>query len=366
MYPILAVLQHLDDAGAPSTEICYVGNASGIEAKLAARAGLPFEGISTASFHGASPWTVPRRLVGLARGTAQCLALMGDFRPQAVFATGGYVCAPAILAGWISRVPSLIYLPDLTPGWAVKLLGRLATRVAVSVDSSIDSFPPRKAVVTGYPVRRELFGTDKAACRRRLDLKEDQKTLLVLGGSQGAHTINLAVSRILEELLGLCQMVHLSGEQDFPWLLSRRDELPAALSQRYRVYPYLHEEMIFALGAADLAVARAGAATVGELPALGLPGILIPYPHAGRHQDLNAQYMVENQAAVKIDDHRLENGVLRQTILGLLKDDDRLAALAQGARRLARPDAASSVARLLHEISTAKRQSRAEGHGPTL
>lgn len=329
-----------------------MGNASGIEAKLAARAGLPFQGISTASFHGASPWTVPLRLADLARGTAQCLALIGDFRPQAVFATGGYVCAPAILAAWIRRVPSLIYLPDLTPGWAVKLLGRLATRVAVSVESSLDSFPPGKAEVTGYPVRRELFATDKAACRRRLNLEESQKTLLVLGGSQGAHSINLAVSPLLEELLGQCQTIHLCGEQDLPWLLSRREELPAGLSQRYHLYPYLHEEMIFALGAADLAVARAGAATVGELPALGLPGILIPYPHAGRHQDLNAQYMVENQAAVKIDDHRLENGVLRQAILGLLNDDDRLAALAQGARRLARPDATSNIARLLHEIST--------------
>ncbi len=328
-----------------------MGSGSGIEAKLAPRAGLPFKGISTASFHGASLWVLPRRLAALARGTAQCLTLMGHLRPQAVFATGGYVCAPAVLAGWIKGVPSLIYLPDLTPGLAIRFLGRFATLVAVSFEESADSFPPRKAVVTGYPVRQELFETDKAASRRRLHLEEDLKTLLVLGGSQGAHSINLAVSNMLEELLALCQIVHISGEQDLPWLLSCKRELPDALSQQYTVYPYLHEEMICALGAADLAIARAGAATVGEFPALGLPSILVPYPHAGRHQDLNAQYMVENHAAVKIDDAQMGNGVLRQTIVGLLNDDDRLAALAQGAKRLARPDAAGRIARLLRDIA---------------
>jgi UDP-N-acetylglucosamine--N-acetylmuramyl-(pentapeptide) pyrophosphoryl-undecaprenol N-acetylglucosamine transferase len=351
VYPILAVLQSLDREGTSPSEVWYVGNASGIEARLAQRAGLPFRGISTPSFHGARPWLVPARLAKLAHGTTQCMAIIQEFRPEALFATGGYVCAPAVLAAWLSRVPSLLYLPDLTPGLAIRFLGRLAEAVAVSSERSVDAFPPGKAVVTGYPVRRELFQTDKITCRRRLQLDDYEKTLLVLGGSQGAHSINLAVSNALERLLEVCQVVHICGAQDLDCLSSGKDALPEDLSSRYRVFPYLHEEMIFALGSADLALARAGAATMGEFPALGLPSILVPYPHAGRHQELNADYMVENGAALKIDDSELGDGALVQTIVGLLNDEDKLAALAQGARRLAHPDAATRLSQLLHDIS---------------
>jgi UDP-N-acetylglucosamine--N-acetylmuramyl-(pentapeptide) pyrophosphoryl-undecaprenol N-acetylglucosamine transferase len=332
-------------------EARYVGDPSGIEASLATRAGLPFSGVATASFYGASPWSLPGRAIRLSRGTAQCSGIIGEFQPQALLATGGYVSGPAILAAWLKRVPSLVYLPDLIPGLAIRYLGRFATRVAVSFERSIDSVPGKKAAVTGYPVRPELFGTNKAGSRRRLKLDEDTSTLLVLGGSQGAHSINLATSRILEELLQICQIVHIGGERDIPWLLEKKEELPAALSRRYRVYEYLHDEMIAALGAADLAIARAGAATIGEFPAVGLPSVLIPYPYAGKHQYTNAQYMVENQAAVKVEDANLEAGVLLETVAALLNDKKRLVELGDRARSLARPDAAARIASLLVDIS---------------
>jgi UDP-N-acetylglucosamine--N-acetylmuramyl-(pentapeptide) pyrophosphoryl-undecaprenol N-acetylglucosamine transferase len=353
VYPILAVLQQLDSQSTPLSEICYVGNASGIEAKLASRAGLPFLGITTASFYGAPPWALPARLVRLARGTAQCLSLISRFAPQAVLATGGYVCAAPVLAAWLRRVPSVIYLPDLAPGAAIRVLSRFAEVVAVTFPESSDHFARGKAVVTGYPVRQELFETDKTLSRRALDLDTSETTLLVLGGSQGAHSINAAISAILEDLLELCQMVHICGERDAHWLFSLRDDLPAALAARYKVFPYLHEDMIYALGAADLAVARAGAATTGEFPALGLPSVLVPYPYAGRHQDLNADYMARNQAAVKIADKDLATDVLLQVLSQLLSDDARRAQLAEGARSLARPNAAAHIAQLVTDVALA-------------
>jgi UDP-N-acetylglucosamine--N-acetylmuramyl-(pentapeptide) pyrophosphoryl-undecaprenol N-acetylglucosamine transferase len=358
VYPILAVLQYLDDQDESSQEICYVGNASSIEAKLTAQAGLPFREITTASFHGASPWAIPSRLAQLSRGTAQCVGIVDKFLPQAVLATGGYVCAPPVLAAWIRKVPSVIYLPDVAPGLAVRTLGRCATVVAVSNQRSTGFFAPGKAVVTGYPVRKELFQIDKTASRVKLGLEQGEKTLLVLGGSQGAHSINLAVGAILEDLLAVCQIVHISGEADASWLRSRRDELPSAQADRYAVHPYMHEEIIDALAAADLALARAGAATTGEFPAVGLPSILVPYPHVGRHQELNADHMVEHNAAVKLSDADLEKGVLRDTILGLLTDDGRLEGLAEGAHRLAQPSAAQRIADLLREIARPSRSTQ--------
>jgi UDP-N-acetylglucosamine--N-acetylmuramyl-(pentapeptide) pyrophosphoryl-undecaprenol N-acetylglucosamine transferase len=353
VYPILAVLQQLDSRSTSSSEICYVGNASGIEAKLADRAGLSFLSITTASFYGAPLWALPARLLRLARGTAQSLTIISQFAPQVVLATGGYVCAAPVLAAWLRKVPSVIYLPDLAPGAAIRLLSRLAELVAVTFPDSRDYFAPGKAVVTGYPVRQELFETDKVLCRRALDLEISETTLLVLGGSQGAHSINVAVAGILEDLLALCQIVHICGESDASWLLSRRDDLPGPLAKRYKVFPYLHQEMIHALGAADLALARAGAATTGEFPALGLPSVLIPYPHAGRHQERNADYMARNRAALKIADEDLATGNLLETLSQLLRDDARRARLAEGARSLARPDAAARIAQLVTDVALA-------------
>jgi UDP-N-acetylglucosamine--N-acetylmuramyl-(pentapeptide) pyrophosphoryl-undecaprenol N-acetylglucosamine transferase len=328
-----------------------VGNASGIEANLATKAGLPFEGISTASLRGSAPWALPSRLGKLAWGTSQSLQVIDRFAPQAILVTGGYVCAPLILAAWVRDVPGLMYLPDLTPGLAIRVLARFATRIAVSFPPSKDFFAPGKAELTGYPVRAELFKVNQQASRQRLGLDERETTLLVFGGSQGAHSINLAVSEVLIELLRICQVVHISGKADEPWLKAQRDELHQALARKYRLHAYLHEEMIDALAAADLVVARAGAATTAEFPALGLPSILIPYPHAGRHQELNADHMVEKGAAVKIDDAELKKGVLLGTVTQLFEDREKLISLGDGARRLAQPEATQRIAQLLREIA---------------
>ncbi len=350
MYPILSVISQLRSEDA-SVQVRYVGSPSGIEAILATKAQLPFESVSTASLRGSAPWALPYRLGKLAWGTAQSVRVVDRFSPQVLLATGGYVCAPAVVAAWLRGVPSVLHLPDLAPGLAIRLLSRFATHVAVSFAVSKSFFGPRKAVVTGYPVRRELFEADKSASRQRLGLDQREKTLLILGGSQGAHSINLAVSDALTELLKICQLVHLSGERDQPWLAAQRNSLPQSLAAKYSLHPYLHEEMIDALAAADLAVARAGAATTAEFPALGLPSILIPYPHAGRHQELNADYMVERKAALRVGDSELKKGILLRTVADLFEDQQKLGNLAEGARRLAKPEAALQIARLLRETA---------------
>jgi len=350
VYPILAVVEQLRSENKSSPEVCYVGNASGVEANLAIKAGLPFEGISTAGLRGSAPWALPSHVGKLVWGTAQSIGVIDRFAPQAILATGGYVCAPLVLAAWIRSMPILMHLPDLAPGVAIRVLARFATRIAVSFSPSKSFFAPGKAVVTGYPVRTKLFKADKLGSRQKLGLDERERTLLAFGGSQGAHSINLAICEVLAELLKICQVVHISGKADEPWLKGRRDELPQALARRYSVYAYLHEEMIDALAAADLVVARAGAATTAEFPAVALPSILIPYPYAGRHQELNADYMVKNGAAVKIDDADLRDGVLLRTVTELFEDPQKLAGLGDGTRRLAQPEAARCIAQLLREI----------------
>lgn len=332
-------------------DILYVGSAQGMEVDIVARYGLPFRGIAAGGLRGLAPWTVARNLGRLALGLIQAWRLVGHFRPDVILATGGYVCAPLVVAGWLRRVPSLIYLPDIEPGLAIRFLARFAARVAVSLEAARAFLPASKVVVTGYPVRRELLETDKLAARHRLGLQEGERTLLVFGGSQGAHRINQAVCQVAAQLAELCQVIHISGPADEGWLQQRRERLPRHLRRRYRVYPYLHEEMPQALAAADLAVARAGAATLGEFPALGLPSILVPYPYAGAHQARNARILAEAGAAVVIADAELNGPALLSWVEELLGDQEALSRMGANARRLARPEAAARIAEELQRLS---------------
>jgi len=173
--------------------------------------------------------------------------------------------------------------------------------------------------------------------------------LLVYGGSRGARSINLALSKVLDRLLEVCQIVHICGRLDAEWVEGRQTELPAHLKARYKAYAYLHEEMAQALAAADLVVTRAGAATLGELPAFGLPGILVPYPYAGQHQELNADYLVSRGAAVKIDNANLEEKLL-PTVVELFDNEELLRQMGEKARRLARLEAAQRIVSELREL----------------
>ena len=330
--------------------VLYVGTAGGLEAGIVPREGIDFRMVRAAGLRGLSPGRVLANAWALLHGTAQAWSIVRIFRPDVVLATGGYASAPVVVAAWLRRCPVLIYLPDIEPGLAVRLLSRLACRVAVSFETSLAYFPPGKAVVSGYPVRTGLYGGDKVAARQRLGLATDAKTVLVLGGSRGSHSINLAVSAALEELLQEMDLIHIAGDADMGWLRERREELPKELELRYHLYAYLHEEMLDALQAADLAVARAGAATMGEFAAAGLPSVLVPYPYAGQHQEANADFMVSRGAALKVLDAELAGGALGIVVKSLLADGETRHSMAENARKLAKPHAARAIAQQLAQL----------------
>jgi UDP-N-acetylglucosamine--N-acetylmuramyl-(pentapeptide) pyrophosphoryl-undecaprenol N-acetylglucosamine transferase len=293
---------------------------------------------------GLSLWQKLRNGFRILRGTVEASRILHQFGPDVVLATGGYASAPVVVSAWLRGCPVLIYLPDVVPGLAIRSLSILARRVAVSFGVSERYFGEGKTVVTGYPVRRALFGLDQRGARQRLGLHPDWTTLLVFGGSRGAHRINAAVHASLEVLLDKAQVIHITGTDDLAWLQQRRAGLPDRVAMRYWPFDYLHEEMVDALAAADLAVARAGAATMGEFAAVGLPSVLVPYPYAGKHQEANADYMVEHGAARKVSDSALAKGALTETVVELLADQDTLQHMSERARMLARPHAARSIA----------------------
>ncbi len=336
-------MQALRAAGDP--EITYVGGRDGIEEQLAARAGLRFVGIPAGGVHGLAPRAAAQNVIKLIKGWRDAYRLGRRERPTALFATGGYASVPVALAAGALRVPILVYLPDIEPGLAVRFVARLAARVAVTVEDSRRYFADRKVVVTGYPVRAEFHGLDRGEARRGLGLALDDPVLLVMGGSRGARSINRALAGVLEQVLDMTQVVHLTGESDWSWVSQRQDVLPPSLKRRYKAVPYLHE-MGWALASADLAVCRAGASTLGEMPFFGLPAVLVPYPHAWRYQRVNAEWLTKRGAAVTLRDEQLEHELL-PTLRRLLKDRERLARMGDRAEALSRPDAADRLAQSL-------------------
>ncbi len=322
----------------------------GMEVDLVRREGLPLELAQTGQVRGRPPWVVAGNGVRMAIGVWQARRWMQEFRPDVVLLTGGYVGVPVALAARACQVPICIYLPDLEPGLAVRLLARLARRVAVTAEEVVRYFPKGKAVVTGYPVRRAVLEADRTAARQALGLDPEALALLVTGGSRGARSINLAVSGAAERILRHWQVVHITGHLDYEAVQAARGALAPELRARYHVYAYLHEEMPLALAAADLVVARAGASVLGEFPVRGLPAVLVPYPYAGQHQEVNAAFLVERGAAVKVPDARL-----REELPGLLErlatEPARLREMAECSRALARPEAAWAVAQCLLDLA---------------
>lgn len=340
MYPALAVLQ----AARPRlSDVLWVGGEGGMEAALVARAGLPFEAIPAAGVHGVGLRRLPGNLWRLARGVIAARRILRRFRPDALLFTGGYVAVPMALAG--RRVPSLLYVPDIEPGLALKALARFAKVIALTAEDSRRYFHGRRArlVVTGYPVRPELLGWERERARAHLHLKEDRPVVLVAGGSKGARSINQAVLSFLPTLLERAQVVHLTGELDWPAVSAAMRSLPSDLSARYHAFPYLHEDMGAALAAADLAVSRAGASTLGEYPLFGLPAVLVPYPFAWRYQKVNADALARSGAAVILPDNRLHDD-LPGTLIALLENPSKLRAMREAMLALRRPDAAAAIA----------------------
>jgi UDP-N-acetylglucosamine--N-acetylmuramyl-(pentapeptide) pyrophosphoryl-undecaprenol N-acetylglucosamine transferase len=324
-----------------------------MEAVLVQRAApnVPFTAIPAAGVHGVGWRALPRNLIFLAQGVLASRRLLREFKPDVLFYTGGYVAVPMAVAG--RGTSSLLYAPDIEPGLALKFLGRFASRIAVTAEDSRKFFsrPSTMVTVTGYPVRADLHTWTPESALAHFHLINHVPVLLVFGGSKGARSINQAVMARLPQLLGIAQVIHITGQLDWNEVETVQAHLPEEVKDRYHAFPYLHEDMGAALACADLSISRAGASSLGELPLFGIPAILVPYPYAWRYQKVNADYLVSQNAAILLEDSALKDRIFT-TVKDLLDQPTRLQSMARAMSALAHPRAASQIANLIKELAT--------------
>ena len=287
--------------------------------------------------------------VRLSASVPQAAAMLAAERPAAIFTTGGYVAVPVLLAAAPLDIPVVLWDGNVIPGRAVRATARLADVLAVSFEATCQTLasaaPGRPCYVTGTPIR-DTTGIDREAARARLGIEPGTRVLLIFGGSQAVRRFNAAVAEALPALVERAVVIHVTGDDGYAAALAGRESLPAAVRDRYRPHPFLRDDMLSALAAADLVVGRAGSSTLAEVTALGLPIVVVPYPHAAGHQRANAHQVVEAGAGRLIDDADFDAAALLDAAR-LLEDPAAHVAMSAAARSLGRPGAADAVADLV-------------------
>lgn len=348
VYPALAVARALRSARS-GVELAYLGGARGFEQRIVTGdqigGELRFHRLWVRSLRsGRRDVHLVLDPIRLAATVPQAWALLARLRPTALFTTGGYLAVPIVMACRAHGIPTLVWEGNVVPGRATRLLGRMASAVAVSFPPTLRAFPGR-SFVSGTPIR-SFGGIDRAVARRAFGVGEDERLLLVFGGSQYVARFNAALSGALERLLPDWRVLHLAGEAGMAEARAVRESLPPHLQDRYDARPFLTDDMAWALVAADLVVGRAGSSTCAELTAAGVASILVPYPYAGAHQRHNAEWLASQGATVAVADDELDaDRLVAET--AALRDEGRRSTMADAARRLGRPHSASLLAEVL-------------------
>jgi UDP-N-acetylglucosamine--N-acetylmuramyl-(pentapeptide) pyrophosphoryl-undecaprenol N-acetylglucosamine transferase len=341
--PALAIARELKSRYA--AEVLFVGTARGIENRLVPQAGFGLMRIKVGALKNVGLHTRVRTLLGLPLAILEARKIVRAFAPDVVVGVGGYASGPAMAAAILAKIPTLAFEPNLVPGFANKMVGRRVSAAAVHFEETKKFF--RNAQVVGVPVRAEFFAAPDASGG---SAQAHPPTLLVFGGSQGAHAINEAVTGALPEVLrrvpGL-RVIHQTGERDY-------NDVQAAYARAgvaAEVSAFI-DKMSQAFAQADLLVCRSGASTVAEIAAAGKPAIFVPLPTAADdHQRRNAEAIVAGGAAVMILQAELTPERLAQIVTELLADPGRLKEMSQRAKALSHVDAAGRMACMVAELA---------------
>jgi UDP-N-acetylglucosamine--N-acetylmuramyl-(pentapeptide) pyrophosphoryl-undecaprenol N-acetylglucosamine transferase len=336
--PALAIANQLKSDY--SAEILFIGTARGIENRLVPAAGYPLQLVRVGALKNVSLLTRAKTAFDLPRAIWDAARMLNEFAPDVVIGVGGYASGPAMLAAVMKHIPTLAFEPNVVPGFANRIVARFVSGAAVHFEETAKYF--RHGEVTGVPVRQAFFQIPPK--------RGGMPTVLVFGGSQGAHAINAAMFRCLpvlqREAPGI-HIIHQTGERDY------NDALAAyrGWGESADVFKFI-EDMPAAFARADLVVCRSGASTVAEIAAAGKPAVFVPFPRAADdHQRVNAEALAKHGAAVVVEESKLEGVWLAETIAALLQDSQQMQRMGHAARQLSHTNAAREIAAMAARVA---------------
>lgn len=351
IYPALAVAKSLSD----DAKVYYVGNKRNMEFELAAKNGYKFLHVSVSG--------MPRKLnpkffiwgIKLVKAIIRSVRYIKKYKPDAVFATGGYVSAPMIFACRITKTPYMMHDCDAMPGLVTRRLCKRAKYVTLAFEKAKKFIPNKHAVVTGNPIREEFETLSRAEAAANLGIEGRKLTLCIMGGSQGAKSINNTAIELLKEFsqeLNL-QVIFQTGKKNYEEVIENIRKIYPAFEQdrNLLIKPYFMD-MISVLKSSDIVVSRAGSLSLSEICASGAAPILVPYPHAAaNHQRINAKYLLEMGACVYIEDKDLDPNRLREEIVSMVENPVKINYLKQNSSHLAKFDATKRIVELLKSLN---------------
>ena len=352
--PALALAEELRGRG---HHVTFYGRPSKLEGRLVPAAGFELVPVEVTGFDRSRPWTAITSMyrVGAAqRALARRFKTLGA--PDVAIGFGAYVEVPLLMWCRGSHVPYLLHEQNSVPGLANKMMASDAARVCISVPAAEAAFERNgdasHVVLTGNPVRASVINASAEAGRESLGIPDGATVLLVFGGSLGAKTINEGMAALKGRLLGIdgLYVVHSTGKDGFEATVDALALTPDE-QKRWRVMPYI-DNMGDVLAASDLVLSRAGASSIAEIAALGIPAVLVPYPFAtADHQTTNARYLTDAGAAVLFKDDEVKGAAFADELVGLLESPERRAAMREAARGLAQDKAASKLADQLEAVA---------------
>lgn len=351
IYPAVAIFDELRKD--PRTkDVYYVGNKNNLEFEITKKYGYKFLHVSVAGMPRSFGFKAILWFFQFQFAIFKALYFIKKYKPNAIFGTGGYVSAPALFAGGVEGIPIMIHDSDAQPGIVTKYIAPSATCISLAFEDSKKHITGKNIRINGNPIRNEFKTLTKDAARKSLNLG-DKMTLCIMGGSQGAQSLNVAAIEALKELAAHdIQIIFQTGKKNYEKVIAKLKQIypEFANNKNIIVKPYF-DNMVAVLKASDIAVSRAGSLSISELCACSIASILIPYPHAAAdHQRENAKYMLEKGAALYLEDADVAKETLLSKVEELLNDREKLASIQHNSLLLARPDATKDIVTQLKGI----------------
>ena len=352
IYPALAIANKIKERY-KDAEILYIGTKRGMENELVPKEGFKFETIRVKGFQRKLSKDTFDTIKELFLGINDANRIVGEFKPNVVIGTGGYVCGPVVFVASLKKIPTLIHEQNALPGVTNKILSKFVDKIAVSFEESKKFFKNQEKIkLTGNPIRTDIVNLNKQEAYKALEVNPNLPFILSFGGSGGQKKLNDAMFEVIKKNVNnqTVQMLHVTGKRFYSDFINRLKNEKIELSSNIKIVPYFFD-MPKGLNISDLVITSAGAITIAEITAVGVPSILIPKAYTTEnHQEYNARALEKEGASLVILEKELTGEKLNEKIYELIKDKPKLDDMSKNSKRLGKIDATDKILDMIDEL----------------